>query len=607
MIRAAFWSLDGGAAPLGAGAWEAVQVRALGTDVGIADADVVWIDASGPAGADVDARAAFGSGKPVLLTRGAVVLPTRVGYETATPVDSGERVWRDADDALFLHTGFADAPRFRGHAAFRRHRLFDGLGSGVYTWWPSEGEAYRAWTWLRPDWPVGARVVAVERAFIHIDERRATIWEYPSAADRPGILCIGANLPLEECDPALRPHVGRLVRNALRYLADRIPAVEPDLHWTLPDPSTRIDESLPCPARGNVERLPVIDASRLRLPGGEPDDPFTLSGRRALVAGREGDGCDEVWFHPARVVKDYRVADTRPESVAISPLGIERALRIGDGLVTERIHVPRDLPAALFEYEHTTGPTTALRISWTTDLRLMWPYPAGSLDPLLRRTTATALTVRSERTGETVCFTAAVATADGATRPVTFACEPTDRTAESSIALRCSLAARLDAGDRLLLRVAGAAAAGDDLDATIAALRRPASSVRARAAALDRLRRDRLAVDAPDPRIGEAVEWAKVRLDGYRVDTPAVGRSLVAGYWTSRPGWNDGRPGYAWYFGRDAVWTALASLACGDFDAARDTVAFLGRHQDLNGKILHECTTSGVVHYDAADSTPLYL
>jgi glycogen debranching enzyme len=114
-------------------------------------------------------------------------------------------------------------------------------------------------------------------------------------------------------------------------------------------------------------------------------------------------------------------------------------------------------------------------------------------------------------------------------------------------------------------------------------------------------------VDTPEPEIGTAIEWAKVRLDSYLVDTPGVGRSLVAGYWTSRPGWNDARPGYAWYFGRDAVWTAFASLAVGDFDAVRDTIAFLGAHQDLSGKILHECTTSGSVHYDSADSTPLYL
>lgn len=614
MIRVAFIPLGGSAVPealreLAADdAFDTRRLDAPGQDDDEWRPDVVWVHADAPVPVDSAEVAPFDIGGPaVLLTGGAVVLPSLRGLETGTPAGGEERTWSDAGDELFLHVGFAEAPRFRGHAAFRRHRLFDGLGAGVYTWWPREGEAFRAWTWLRPDWPTAARVVAVERAFIHIDERRATIWEYDDAPDRPAILCIGAHLPLAECDPAFRPHVARLVRNALRYLAERIPGTAPDLHWTLPDPCVRDDASLPRPVAGVVERLP-IDASPLRLPGGEPEDPFTLAGHRTMVAGSEDEGCDEVWFHPVRVVKDFRIADARCETVRVSPLGIERRLRIIDGIVTERIHVPRDLPAVLLEYECADGAAAAtLRIEWTVDLRLMWPYPAGALDPLLFHAAGDAVTVRSEKTGETVCFAASVAASSGATKPVTFTCEPPDPASDARTGLRCSLDASLDAGDRLLLRVAGSVDAGDDIDAIFAMLRQPASRVRARAASLDRLRRDRLAVDAPEPRIGEAVEWAKVRLDSYLVDTPDVGRSLVAGYCTSRPGWNDGRPGYAWYFGRDAVWTALASLACGDFDAARHTIAFLGRHQDLSGKILHECTTSGVVHYDAADSTPLYL
>ena len=111
-----------------------------------------------------------------------------------------------------------------------------------------------------------------------------------------------------------------------------------------------------------------------------------------------------------------------------------------------------------------------------------------------------------------------------------------------------------------------------------------------------------------DPALREALSWAAYRLASYRVHVPGLGTCLVAGYGRSRPGhFGDGRPGYAWFFGRDACWTALACLAIGGFVRARETLQFLGRHQDISGKILHECTTSGVVHYDAADSTPLYL
>lgn len=39
----------------------------------------------------------------------------------------------------------------------------------------------------------------------------------------------------------------------------------------------------------------------------------------------------------------------------------------------------------------------------------------------------------------------------------------------------------------------------------------------------------------------------------------------------------------------------------------RQVIRFLGDRQDVTGKVLHEATTSGQFHYDAADTTPLYL
>jgi glycogen debranching enzyme len=103
------------------------------------------------------------------------------------------------------------------------------------------------------------------------------------------------------------------------------------------------------------------------------------------------------------------------------------------------------------------------------------------------------------------------------------------------------------------------------------------------------------------------VEWAKRRLDAFLVDAPGVGRSLVAGYAPSSAGWGDGRPGYAWFFGRDACWSLFGLLASGEFSVARQVLRFLGDRQDVTGKVLHEATTSGQFHYDAADSTPLFL
>ncbi len=88
---------------------------------------------------------------------------------------------------------------------------------------------------------------------------------------------------------------------------------------------------------------------------------------------------------------------------------------------------------------------------------------------------------------------------------------------------------------------------------------------------------------------------------------PTGGLSLMAGYARSRTGWSESRPGYAWFFGRDACWSADAMLAVGMFEEVREIVRHLAATRDVTGKIYHELTTSEVCHYDAADATPLFL
>lgn len=86
----------------------------------------------------------------------------------------------------------------------------------------------------------------------------------------------------------------------------------------------------------------------------------------------------------------------------------------------------------------------------------------------------------------------------------------------------------------------------------------------------------------------------------------------MAGYSSSRRGWGgahkiSGRPGYAWYFGRDAIWSAFALTDIGDFTTVRKVLETLIRYQQIDGKIYHELTTSGSVHFDASDATPLFI
>ncbi len=121
----------------------------------------------------------------------------------------------------------------------------------------------------------------------------------------------------------------------------------------------------------------------------------------------------------------------------------------------------------------------------------------------------------------------------------------------------------------------------------------------------------RLSAETPDPNFDRALRWAAIAIDQGRVRLPDE-TGLVAGYYESG---DSARPGYAWFFGRDALWTSYAINSYGDFALTRQALEFLIRRQRADGKIMHEFSqTAGLVDwkstpyfYAAADSTPLFI
>ena len=88
--------------------------------------------------------------------------------------------------------------------------------------------------------------------------------------------------------------------------------------------------------------------------------------------------------------------------------------------------------------------------------------------------------------------------------------------------------------------------------------------------------------------------------------------ALVAGYYSSA---DSARPGFGWFFGRDALYTLYAVNGYGDFSLSKSELEFLIRRQRADGKIMHEWSqTAAAINwrsfpymYAAADSTPLFL
>jgi glycogen debranching enzyme len=129
----------------------------------------------------------------------------------------------------------------------------------------------------------------------------------------------------------------------------------------------------------------------------------------------------------------------------------------------------------------------------------------------------------------------------------------------------------------------------------------------------ERLQNERASVRTPDERFNTAFAWAKVGVDKGIATNPLLGTGLVAGFRTSG---ESERPGFAWFFGRDALWTSLATNSYGDFATTLAALEFLKKFQRADGKIPHEISQSASLvpwfteypyPWASADATPLYV
>ncbi len=120
-------------------------------------------------------------------------------------------------------------------------------------------------------------------------------------------------------------------------------------------------------------------------------------------------------------------------------------------------------------------------------------------------------------------------------------------------------------------------------------------------------------LELPDGQMQASYDWAKVSMLQGVVNNPFLGKGLVAGYNASV---DDERPGFAWFFGRDAEWTSLALDAAGDFATTRSALEFLSKYQRADGKVPHEVSQSAnfmdwfkttPFAFASADATPLFV
>src|SRR5579875_812572 len=121
------------------------------------------------------------------------------------------------------------------------------------------------------------------------------------------------------------------------------------------------------------------------------------------------------------------------------------------------------------------------------------------------------------------------------------------------------------------------------------------SMVEANRAYYQRLLATSTRIETPDARLNQAFAWAVTAIDQLRVKTTPdlKEEALTAGFVGSG---DAARPGFGWFFGRDALWTLYAVNSYGGFRTTRQEISFLLRRQRADGKIMHEWSqTAGLV------------
>jgi glycogen debranching enzyme len=336
-------------------------------------------------------------------------------------------------------------------------------------------------------------------------------------------------------------------------------------------------------------------------------------GQRAGIFGNES-GRVEAWVYPLKLFRDFalvfhtagrdwnaadlvRTVIVRPESTTL--------VYVGDTFRVEEIFfVPVDEPGALIKFDVETEQPLEIEASFIRDFQLEWPAALGATfstwDPLLH---GFAFGEEQKR------YAALVGSPTGV-----LAAEEYETDFANSSRSSFRLGATSKGKDTKLIVIAAAVNGAAEAAKTYAKLTDRAAELEKDSAAYyaDYLQRT-VQLDLPDPDLQRAYDWSRISVLQGLVTSPFLGKGLVAGYRTSGA---TARPGFAWFFGRDSLWTSLALNSAGDFATTRDALKFLIQFQRDDGKIPHEIAqTASLVNwfkdypygYASADATPLFI
>jgi glycogen debranching enzyme len=344
---------------------------------------------------------------------------------------------------------------------------------------------------------------------------------------------------------------------------------------------------------------------------------FDIVGRKSAVFGYENRSF-EAWVYPLKLIDDFNLsfqlqgypleihgADTAV-SINVRPEATTFTYSHAAFSVRQIIFAPVEEQGVIVLLDIQSVLPLTVTCSFRPKLRLMWP--AGLMTGYIGWDERAHIYNIGEETNRFVGLLGSPSARDLSVMP--YQEEPRD------VPVRFVIEASPDAikSNFIPIIIAGSGKGRDDARATYDRLLGSIQTLYEKNVAhYERLIKDTASITTPDERLNRAFEWAKVGIDKGIATNPDLGTGLVAGFRTSG---DSERPGFAWFFGRDSLWTTLAINSYGDFAATRTALDFLKKFQRDDGKIPHEISQSAALipwfkeysyPWNSADATPLYI
>ena len=356
--------------------------------------------------------------------------------------------------------------------------------------------------------------------------------------------------------------------------------------------------------------------------------PFTVTGPRGALLGQH-DGSFEAWIFPWKILshlritadmKDYAVpidVNEQAATIAVQPGHTTITFSHANFTIRETLFAPQQAPdgaGALAFYQIEAVRPMTLTFSFTPEMERMWPATSddGS-SPEWVKTGQSGFYVLHLNFPNHAAAVAMPTATSGILEPYQ------ERPKNYPLQFVLHFDPATDS-DKLypLLMTTGETVATSTRSALSARLEALDSEFQTLYSGtqkhFEEFSAQHLSIDTPDQKLNRAFAWAEVAIDQLRVQTTPshAETALVAGFYSSG---DSTRPGFGWYFGRDALWTLYAVNSYGDYQLTRDELNFLIKRQSPEGKIIHEwAQTADLVDwkslpyaYASADANPLLL